>query len=147
MNEGWNYFQMKKFRIYFKSVHSRVLDVRFWLDHDHSTWNSNLYTVYVLKFLYRHFLKNRGNKTCSRCVRTWKIFVISLSPIQNWKWEIIFGQKFMFVMSWWLLWPFWAWPGKAHAKNGKETFTGHLPGLNWVRRLNKQDCILKLLKI
>jgi len=82
-----------------QSVHSRVLEVQFSSDQDHSTWNSNLYAVYVFKFLYRNFLKNRGNKTCSRCVPTWKIFVISLSEIPNWKWKIIFCKKFMFVMS------------------------------------------------
>ena len=38
-----------------QNVRSRVLDVRFWSDQDHSTWISNLNTVYVLKILYGHF--------------------------------------------------------------------------------------------
>ena len=38
-----------------QSVHSRVLEVQFSSDQDHSTWNSNLNAVYVFKFLYRHF--------------------------------------------------------------------------------------------
>ena len=49
-----------------QSVHSRVLDVQFSSDQDHSTWNSILNTVYVLKFLYRHFFSVHGNTKCSR---------------------------------------------------------------------------------
>ena len=38
-----------------QNVRSRVLDVRFWSDQDHSTWILNLNTFYVSKVLYGHF--------------------------------------------------------------------------------------------